>query len=67
LAIGLCKRPWKLAKALEPYQPLFIEEPLLCEHPEAIKQLSEQTTIPKVQTGIKTQSLHLLQSLYAGL
>lgn len=36
----------QLAKALEPYKPLFIEEPLLCEHPEAIKQLSEQTTIP---------------------
>lgn len=36
----------QLAKALEPYRPLFIEEPLLCEHPEAIKQLSESTTIP---------------------
>jgi galactonate dehydratase len=36
----------QLAKALEPHQPLFIEEPLLCEHPEAIKQLSDSTTIP---------------------
>ncbi|KAL4926321.1 D-galactonate dehydratase [Aspergillus undulatus] len=36
----------QLAKALEPYKPLFIEEPLLCEHPEAIKRLAEQTTIP---------------------
>ncbi|KAI9926327.1 hypothetical protein ASPWEDRAFT_176704 [Aspergillus wentii DTO 134E9] len=36
----------QLAKALEPHRPLFIEEPLLCEHPEAIKQLSQQTTIP---------------------
>jgi galactonate dehydratase len=36
----------QLAKALEPYKPLFIEEPLLCEHPEAIKQLSDQTSIP---------------------
>ncbi|KAJ5532981.1 hypothetical protein N7494_009533 [Penicillium frequentans] len=36
----------QLAKALEPYQPLFIEEPLLCEHPEALKQLSNSTTIP---------------------
>jgi galactonate dehydratase len=45
---GRLHRPMakQLAKALEPYQPLFIEEPLLCEHPEAIKQLSEQTTIP---------------------
>jgi galactonate dehydratase len=36
----------QLAKALEPYKLLFIEEPLLCEHPEAIKQLSDQTNIP---------------------
>ncbi|KAL2786621.1 enolase C-terminal domain-like protein [Aspergillus keveii] len=36
----------QLARALEPYRPLFIEEPLLCEHPEAIKQLSDQTSIP---------------------
>lgn len=36
----------QLAKALEPYKPLFIEEPLLCEHPEAIKALSQLTTIP---------------------
>jgi galactonate dehydratase len=36
----------QLAKALEPYKPLFIEEPLLCEHSEAIKQLSDQTSIP---------------------
>lgn len=36
----------QLAKALEPYHPLFIEEPLLSEHPEGIKQLSELTTCP---------------------
>ena len=36
----------QLAKKLEPYDPLFIEEPLLVEHPEGIKQLSELTTIP---------------------
>ena len=36
----------QLARALEPYRPLFIEEPLLCEHPEAIRQLSDHTTIP---------------------
>lgn len=36
----------QLAKALEPHRPLFIEEPLLCEHPEALKQLSNQTTCP---------------------
>lgn len=36
----------QLARALEPLRPLFIEEPLLSEHPEAIEQLSKLTTIP---------------------
>jgi len=36
----------QLAKLLEPHRPLFIEEPLLVEHPEALKQLSDQTSIP---------------------
>ena len=36
----------QLAKALEPHQPLFIEEPLLSEHPEGVKQLSNHTSIP---------------------
>ncbi|KAI5362211.1 Putative mandelate racemase/muconate lactonizing enzyme domain, enolase-like protein [Septoria linicola] len=36
----------QLARKLEPYEPLFIEEPVLVEHPEALKQLAAQTTIP---------------------
>jgi galactonate dehydratase len=36
----------QLAKAHEPHKPLFIEEPLLVEHPEGLKQLSNLTTIP---------------------
>ncbi|KAG5752310.1 hypothetical protein H9Q69_000451 [Fusarium xylarioides] len=36
----------QLARALEPHRPLFIEEPILVEHPEAIKKLSDQTIIP---------------------
>lgn len=36
----------QLAKLLEPHQPLFIEEPLLSEHPEAIQELARQTSIP---------------------
>lgn len=36
----------QLAKLLEPMGPLFIEEPLLSEHPEGIKQLSKLTTCP---------------------
>jgi galactonate dehydratase len=36
----------QLAARLEPHAPLFIEEPLLSEHPEAIRQLSQLTTLP---------------------
>lgn len=36
----------QLAKKLEGCEPLFIEEPLLSEHPEGIKQLSGLTTTP---------------------
>nr|OQO03749.1 hypothetical protein B0A51_18586 [Rachicladosporium sp. CCFEE 5018] len=36
----------QLAKLLEPHAPLFIEEPLLSEHPEGIAQLSALTTTP---------------------
>lgn len=36
----------QLAKLLEPHRPLFIEEPLLSEHPEGIKELSQLTTTP---------------------
>jgi galactonate dehydratase len=36
----------QLAKAVEPFSPIFIEEPLLSEHPEGIKQLSRLTTAP---------------------
>lgn len=36
----------QLAKALESHRPLFIEEPLLSEHPDAIKALSQLTSTP---------------------
>lgn len=36
----------QLVKALEPLKPLFIEEPLLSENPEAIAQIAQQTSIP---------------------
>ncbi|KAK9454602.1 enolase C-terminal domain-like protein [Dipodascopsis uninucleata] len=36
----------QLARALEPYSPLFIEEPLLPGHVDELKKLYEQTTIP---------------------
>ena len=45
---GRLHRPMakQLAKALEPHRPLFIEEPLLMEHPEAIKELAGMISIP---------------------
>jgi galactonate dehydratase len=36
----------QLAALLESLRPLFIEEPLLSEQPEAIRQLASQTSIP---------------------
>lgn len=36
----------QLAKLLEPHQPMFIEEPLLSENVEGIKELSLLTTTP---------------------
>lgn len=36
----------QLAAILEPHEPFFIEEPLLSEHPEGIKQLANRTSIP---------------------
>ena len=36
----------QLAKALEPYQPMFIEEPLLSEHIGGIKAIAEHTSTP---------------------
>lgn len=39
-----------LAKALEPYQPFFIEEPVLAENNEALQSLKSYTSIP-IATG----------------
>ncbi len=36
----------QLAKALEPYRPMFIEEPLLSENIEGIKALSQHASTP---------------------
>ncbi len=40
----------RLAKALEPYEPFFIEEPVLSEHNEALPKIAETTTVP-IATG----------------
>jgi len=35
-----------LLKLLEPYRPLFVEEPLLSEHPEALRELAQVSSVP---------------------
>jgi galactonate dehydratase len=36
----------RLVRALEPHAPLFIEEPVLPEHPEALREIARHTSIP---------------------
>jgi galactonate dehydratase len=36
----------QLCRALEPYRPLFIEEPVLPTNPRALREIKESTTIP---------------------
>lgn len=40
----------RLAAALEPYEPMFLEEPVLPEHNDALAGIRESTTIP-IATG----------------
>jgi galactonate dehydratase len=40
----------RLASALEPHEPMFIEEPLLPEHNDALPEIASHTTIP-IATG----------------
>ncbi|WP_017727109.1 galactonate dehydratase [Halalkalibacterium ligniniphilum] len=44
-----------LAKELEPYRPMFIEEPVLPENNEALKEIAAHTTIP-IATGERMYS-----------
>lgn len=57
---GRLHRPMakQLAKALESHRPLFIEEPVLVEHPEALKQLAGLTSVP-IALGASYQSTRL--------
>ena len=45
----------RLAEALEPYEPMFIEEPVLPEHNDVLPQIAEHTTIP-IATGERMYS-----------
>lgn len=44
-----------LARELEPYHPMFIEEPVLPEHSEALREIARHTTIP-IATGERMYS-----------
>jgi galactonate dehydratase len=44
-----------IAKELEPFHPLFIEEPVLPEHNEALRDIAAHTTIP-IATGERMYS-----------
>jgi galactonate dehydratase len=45
----------RLAKALEPYDPMFIEEPVLPEHNDVLDDIADHTTIP-IATGERMYS-----------
>jgi galactonate dehydratase len=45
----------RLVKALEPYEPMFVEEPVLPEHNDALPEIAQHTTTP-VATGERMYS-----------
>jgi galactonate dehydratase len=45
----------RLAAALEPHEPMFIEEPVLPEHNDALPEIARHTTIP-IATGERLYS-----------
>ena len=59
-----------LAKALEPYYPMFIEEPVLPENNEALREIANHVSIP-IATGermySKWQFKNLLKDGYADI
>ena len=59
-----------LAKELEPYRPMFIEEPVLPENNEALREIAQHTTIP-IATGermfSKWQFKNLLKDGYVDI
>lgn len=54
----------RLAVALEPYDPLFIEEPLLPEQLDGLPELAQHTTIP-IATGERLYSRWDYKPLFA--
>lgn len=59
-----------LVKELEPFRPMFIEEPVLAEHNEALREIARHTTVP-IATGERMYTRwgfkELLQQGYADI
>lgn len=53
----------RLASALEPYEPMFIEEPVLPEHNDALPALAAHTSIP-IATGERLYSRWDYKSIF---
>ena len=53
-----------LAKELEPYRPMFIEEPLLPEHLDSLPELARHTSIP-IATGERLFTRYAFKALLA--
>lgn len=53
----------RLAKALEPYEPMFIEEPVLSGHNEVLPKIATHTTIP-IATGERMYSRWDFKSIF---
>lgn len=62
----------KLAQAIEPYQPLFLEEPALTESPESLLEVKQKTNIPiaggercisrdRLREILEKRAVHILQ------
>lgn len=62
----------RLAQAIEPYNPLFLEEPALTEHPDALAEVKAKSHIPiaageravtrdLMRTLIEKQAVHIIQ------
>ncbi|NGM70730.1 galactonate dehydratase [Natronolimnobius sp. AArcel1] len=53
----------RLVEALEPYEPMFIEEPVLPEHNDALPEIAQHTTVP-IATGERMYSRWDFKSLF---
>ena len=53
----------RLAKAFEPYEPMFIEEPVLPEHNDALEDIVAHTSIP-IATGERMYSRWDLKEVF---